>query len=67
MAKNTRIVRNSLLKSSLSIKSIQSSVIRFRDGILKARGSFAKIAETTSETNKFKQTLIGKDNEFFRK
>ena len=67
MAKNTRIVRNSLLKSSLSIKSIQSSVTKFRDGILKARGSSAKIAQTTSESNKFKQTLIGKDNEYFRK
>ena len=67
MANNRRIVRNSLLKSSLSIKSIQNSVTKFTSGILKARSSAGEIAKITSDSNRFKQSLIGKDNEFFRK
>ena len=67
MANNRRIVRNSLLRSSLSIKSIQNSVTKFTSGILKARSSAGEVAKITSDSNRFKQSLIGKDNEFFRK
>jgi len=67
MSNNRRIVNNSLLKSSISIKSIQNSVTKFSAGILRARSSAGQIAEITNENNKFKQTLIGRDNEFFRK
>ena len=67
MSNNRRIVRNSLLKSSISIKSIQDSVTKFSAGILRARSSAGQIAEITSNNNRFKQSLIGRDNEFFRK
>ena len=67
MSNNRRIVNNSLLKSSISIKSIQNSVTKFSAGILRARSSAGEIAEITNENNKFKQSLIGRDNEFFRK
>lgn len=67
MSNNRRIVRNSLLKSSLSIKSIQDSVTKFSSGIMKARSSAGEVAKITSDSNRFKQSLIGKDNEFFRK
>lgn len=64
---SNKIVRNSLLKSSLSIKGIQSSVTKFNEGITKSRVLAGKIAEQTSNSNRFKQSLIGKDVEFFRK
>ena len=62
MSNNRRIVNNSLLKSSISIKSIQNSVTKFSAGILRARSSAGEIAEITNENNKFKQILIGRDN-----
>ena len=67
MAENKRIVRNSLLKSSSSINNIQKSVINFGAGITKANTSASKIVQITSDANRFKRTLIGRDNEFFRK
>ena len=54
---SNKIVRNSLLKSSLSIKGIQSSVTRFNEGITKSRVLAGKIAEQTSNSNRFKQTI----------
>ena len=67
MAENKRIVRNSLLKSSSSINNIQKSVINFGAGITKANTSASKIVQITSDANRFKRTLIGRDNQFFRK
>ena len=57
--------RQSALKSSLSIKTIQSSVTSFGEGLKKSQNSATKIAQQTSESNKFKSTLIRKDNDFF--
>ena len=59
--------RNSLLKSSISINSIKDSVTKFTKGLSKSRDIASNIIEQTRESNTFKQTLIGKDNEFFRK
>ena len=67
MSNSSRIVNNSLLKSSISIKSIQNSVGNFAKGIINAKQTASKIVEQTSEKIKFKQTLIGRDNEFFRR
>ena len=67
MSKNSKIVNNSLLKSSISIKSIKNSVTNFAEGIVNARQTASKIVEQTNERIKFKQTLIGRDNEFFRR
>ena len=67
MADNSKIVNNSLLKSSISIKSIQNSVSNFAEGIVNAKQTASKIVEQTNERIKFKQTLIGRDNEFFRR
>ena len=59
--------RNSLLKSSISINSIKDSVTSFTKGLSKSRDITSNIIKQTRESNNFKQTLIGKDNEFFRK
>lgn len=59
--------RNSLLKSSISINSIKDSVTKFTKGLSKSRDIASNIIKQTRESNTFKQTLIGKDNEFFRK
>ena len=67
MSENSKIVNNSLLKSSISIKSIKNSVTNFAEGIVNARQTASKIVEQTNERIKFKQTLIGRDNEFFRR
>ena len=67
MSENSKIVNNSLLKSSISIKSIKNSVTNFAEGIVNAKQTASKIVEQTNERIKFKQTLIGRDNEFFRR
>ena len=62
-----RARRNSLLKSSLSINSIRSTVVNFTKGLVSSRETATEIVKKTNENNKFKRTLIGKDNSFFEK
>ena len=62
-----RARRNSLLKSSLSIKSIRNTVVNFTKGLVDSREIASEIVKKTNENNKFKRTLIGKDNSFFAK
>ena len=50
--------RNSLLKSSISINSIRSSVTKFTKGILKSRETASQIVSRTRENNIFKQKII---------
>ena len=57
--------RQAALKSSLSIKTIQTSVTTFGEGLQKSQKAAANIVSQTNETNKFKRTLIRKDGEFF--
>ena len=59
--------RNSLLKSSLSINSIRNTVVNFTKGLVSSRETATEIVKKTNENNKFKRTLIGKDNSFFEK
>ena len=59
--------RNSLLKSSLSINSIRNTVVNFTKGLVSSRETATEIVKRTNENNKFKRTLIGKDNSFFEK
>ena len=59
--------RNSLLKSSLSINSIRNTVVNFTKGLVSSRETATEIVKKTNENNKFKRTLIGKDNSFFAK
>ena len=58
---------NSLFKSSISINGIRDSVTSFNDGITKANNTASEIVQKTNERNNFKRSLIGKDNEFFRR
>ena len=58
---------NSLLKSSISINTIRDSVVKFNDGLTKANTTSGQIVQQTNERNNFKRSLIGKDNEFFRR
>jgi len=60
-------LKNSLLKSSLSIERIRKSVSNFTKGMRGAQKTASKIVEQTSEDNKFKNRLISKENSFFRK
>ena len=59
--------RDSLLKSSISINSIRNSVSNFTKGLTSSRETASEIVKRTNENNKFKRTLIGKDNSFFVK
>ena len=59
--------RNSLLKSSISINSIRSSVTNFTKGLLKSRETASEIVTKTRGSNVFKQKLISRDNILFRK
>ena len=60
-------LKNSLLKSSLSIDRIRKSVSDFTKGMRGAQKTASKIVEQTNEDNKFKNRLISKENSFFRK
>ena len=62
-----RARRNSLLKSSISINTIRDSVNSFNDGLVKANNTASEIVQKTNDNNNFKRSLIGKDNEFFRR
>ena len=62
-----KIVRNSLLKSSISIGSIRKSVTSFTKGMKGAQKTASEIVEQTGEDNKFLRSLISKDKSFFRK
>ena len=62
-----RARRDAVLKSSISIKAIGNSVTNFTKGLFKARATASEIAQQTNESNKFKRTLIGKDDTYFRK
>ena len=62
-----RARRQSLLKSSISIKSMRNSVAAFNKGLQQAKKNAAEIVKTTKESNIFKRTLISRDNNFFRK
>ena len=59
--------RNSLLKSSISINSIRSSVTNFTKGLLNSRETASEIVTKTRESNIFKQRLISRDDILFRK
>ena len=59
--------RNSLFKSSISIRSINDAVISFSEGIKSARKNADEIIKTTRQKNIFKSRLIRNDNAFFRK
>ena len=59
--------KNSLLKSSISINSIRTSVSKFTKGLLNSRETASQIVNRTRENNIFKQKIIGQDNLFFRK
>ena len=56
------ILKNSLLKSSLSIDRIRKSVTNFTKGMRGAQKTASKIVEQTSEDNKFKTSLLSKEN-----
>ena len=57
--------RNSLLKSSISIKSMRDTVSNFTSGITNARKTATELVKKTRESNVFKKRLIRSDNEFF--
>jgi hypothetical protein len=62
-----RARRESLLKSSISIKSMRDSVAAFNKGLQLAKKNAAEIVKNTKESNIFKRSLISRDNNFFRK
>ena len=59
--------RQSLLKSSISIKSIGNSVTNFSKGLQRSNVLASDIAKGTRQNNLFNERLISKENEFFRK
>ena len=57
--------RNSLLKSSISIKSMRDTVSNFTNGITNAKKTATELVKKTRESNLFKKRLVRSDNEFF--
>ena len=58
--------RNSVLRSSISIKSIQKTIGSFQEGLSKAKTTSGEIVKQTRETNLFKSKLVSRDNKFFQ-
>lgn len=58
--------RNSLLKSSLNIRSIGESVNKFREGLTSARISADNTVKKLRQNNIFKRNLIRDDNKYFQ-
>ena len=67
MADRKSVVRNSLLKSSINIRSIRNSVSNFTEGFTGALETSSDIVEQTAEQNKFKEKLLFTDAAIFRK
>ena len=67
MADRKSVVRNSLLKSSINIRSIRNSVGNFTEGFTGALETSSDIVEQTAEQNKFKEKLLFTDAAIFRK
>ena len=59
--------RNSLFKSSISIKSIGDSVQKFSKSLKGARKSADNSIKTIRQSNIFKRTLVRSDNLYFRR
>ena len=59
--------RNAVLKSSIGLKSIQDSVGSLDKGIRKSISVASEIVKQTRKSNVFKNRLISKDAEIFRK
>ena len=59
--------RNSLFKSSISIRSINDAVLSFSEGLKSARKNADEIIKTTRQRNIFKRNLVRNDNLFFRR
>ena len=58
--------RNSVLRSSISIKSIQKTIGSFQEGLTKAKTTSGEIVKQTREKNLFKSKLVSQDNKFFQ-
>ena len=67
MATRNQAVRNSLLRSSTSIKNIGKSVTAFTSGFSTAQKSAENMVESIEEDNKFKKNLLVTDSSYFRK
>ena len=67
MATRNQAVRNSLLRSSSSIKNIARSVTAFTSGFSTAQKSAEGMSESIEEDNKFKKSLLVTDSSYFRK
>ena len=67
MATRNQAVRNSLLRSSSSIKNIARSVTAFASGFSTAQKSAEGMSESIEEDNKFKKSLLVTDSSYFRK
>ena len=67
MADRKSVVRNSLLRSSINIRSIRNSVGNFTEGFTGALETSSDIVEQTAEQNKFKEKLLFTDAAIFRK
>ena len=58
--------RNSLFKSSISIRTIGDSLQSFSDGLVAARRNSDETIKTIRQRNIFKRNSIRNDNKYFR-
>ena len=67
MANNTQIVRKSLLKSSISLQTINKSVTFLSKDLKRTTNLLQNAGKVQEEDNKFQRALIGRENTWFNR
>ena len=67
MANNTQIVRKSLLKSSISLQTINKSVTFLSKDLKRSTNLLQNAGKVQEEDNKFQRALIGRENTWFNR
>ena len=67
MANNTQIVRKSLLKSSISLTTINKSVTFLSKDLKRATNLLQNTGKVQEQDNRFKRGLIGRENTWFNR
>ena len=67
MANNTQIVRKSLLKSSISLQTINKSVTFLSKDLKRATNLLQNTGKVQEQDNKFKRALLGRENTWFNR
>jgi len=67
MANNTQIIRKSLLKSSISLQTINKSVTFLSKDLKRSTNLLQNAGKVQEEDNKFQRGLLGRENTWFNR